>query len=87
VNLPQPARYALHKLIVSQVRDFASNAKSGKDLYQAYQILSLLQEDCPYDIKPAWENLIARGPDWKKYAEAGLSAMEKIYGKLAFPNA
>jgi hypothetical protein len=31
------------------------------------------------------ENLIGRGPKWKKYAKAGLTAMEKHYGKLHIP--
>lgn len=82
INVPQPVRYAMHKLIVSQVRDVTSAAKSGKDLYQAHQILSVLQDHRPFDIQPAWDNLIERGPKWKKYAEAGLSAMGNLYGKL-----
>lgn len=82
INIPQPVRYAMHKLIVSQVRDVSSGAKAPKDLYQAYQILSVLQENRPFDIQPAWENLIERGAKWKKYAEAGLAAMEKLYGRL-----
>jgi hypothetical protein len=81
INVPQPVRYALHKLIVSQVRDISSSAKSEKDLRQAYQLLSLLQEVRPADIQPAWENLIARGPKWKKSAKAGLLAIEKRYGR------
>jgi hypothetical protein len=82
VNIPQPARYAMHKLIVSQVRDMAGDAKRPKDLYQAFQILSVLQENRPFDIQPAWEDLVGRGSKWRKYAEAGLTAMEKQYGKL-----
>jgi hypothetical protein len=72
----------MHKLIVSQVRDMAGDAKRPKDLYQAYQILTVLQENRPFDIQPAWENLIARGHKWKKNAEAGLAEMERRYGKL-----
>jgi len=83
VSIPQPVRYAMHKLIVSQVRDVASDAKSLKDIYQAHQLLSLLREERPADILPAWENLISRGPKWKKHAEAGLAEMEKRYGALA----
>ena len=82
INIPQPVRYAMHKLIVSQVRDASSNTKRPKDLYQAHQILSVLQENRPFDIQPAWDNLIGRGPKWKNYAEAGLAAMEKLHGKL-----
>lgn len=82
INIPQPVRYAMHKLIVSQVRDITSEAKRQKDLYQAHQILSILRENRPFDIQPAWDNLIIRGPKWSKYAEAGLAAMEKSYGTL-----
>lgn len=86
VNIPQPVRYAMHKLIVSQVRDSTiGQAKVPKDLYQAHQILSVIQDTRPYDIQPAWGNLIERGPKWKKYAEAGLAAMEKLYGRLDTP--
>jgi hypothetical protein len=82
INIPQPVRFAMHKLIVSQIRDASNDAKRPKDLYQAFQILSVLQENRPFDIQPAWQNLIERGSKWKKYAEAGLAAMEKRYGKL-----
>jgi len=51
-------------------------------LYQAHQILSLLQEQRPFDIQPAWNNLIERGPNWKKYAEAGMAEMMRRYGKM-----
>ena len=80
VNIPQPVRYAMHKLIVSQVRDSSSSIKSRKDLYQAHQILTVIKENRPFDIQPAWENLISYGPKWRKYAEAGLGAMETRYG-------
>ena len=82
VNVPEPARYALHKLIVSQVRDASKHAKGEKDLSQAYHLLSLLQEIRPDDIRPAWENLVARGPKWKNNGRKGWLAMEKRYGKI-----
>jgi hypothetical protein len=82
VNVPQPARYALHKLIISQVRDSSRNTKSDKDLHQAYQLLSLLHTIRPDDIQLAWENLIGRGPKWKKPVEKGMAAMERRFGKL-----
>jgi hypothetical protein len=82
VNIPQPARFAMHKLIVSQVRDISSDAKREKDLYQVYQMLSFLQEERPYDLKPAWDDLVVRGSSWKKYAEKGLIEMERRYGKI-----
>ncbi len=83
VNIPQPVRYALHKLIVSQVRNSTiGKAKVPKDLYQAHQILSVIQDTRPFEIEPAWQDLISRGSKWQKQAEAGLLAMESRYGKL-----
>lgn len=82
VNIPQPARYAMHKLIVSQVRDISSDAKRAKDLYQVYQMLSFLQEERSYDLKPAWDDLVGRGSSWKNHAEKGLIEMERRYGKI-----
>lgn len=80
INVPQPVRYALHKLIVSQVRDISKAAKSDKDLQQAYQILGVLKEDRPHDIPPAWEDLVSRGPKWARFAKAGLEDIEKKFG-------
>jgi hypothetical protein len=82
VNVPQPARYAFHKLVISQVRDIAKDEKAAKDLLQAYQLLSAIQELRPADIKPAWQDLLSRGPKWKKYAQAGLTKIENRYGKI-----
>jgi len=82
VNVPQPVRYAMHKLIVSQVRDVSAAAKSHKDLFQSNQLLTLLKNERPGDIQPAWDNLVERGPKWKKCAEAGLAEMQKRFGEF-----
>ena len=71
VRVPQPSRYALHKLIVSQERDATAADKKKKDLKQARALFSLLREDRPGDIQIAWEALSARGRGWVKRAEAG----------------
>jgi hypothetical protein len=82
INIPQPARYAMHKLIVSQIRDLSGDAKRPKDLYQAHQLFQVLKENRPFDLQPAWQNLTERGPNGKKYAVAGFAAMENLYGTL-----
>lgn len=80
VLIPQPLRFALHKLIVSQSRDVTAGAKAHKDLYQAHQILAYFREERPSDIEPAWKNLVGRGPQWRKRAEAGLKKMRETWG-------
>jgi hypothetical protein len=69
VKVPQPARYALHKLIVSQERDPTAAAKKKKDILQADGLLALLREDRPGDIRLAWEALARRGSTWVKKVE------------------
>lgn len=74
VRVPQPARYALHKLIVSNERDATAGEKRQKDLKQARVLLSILQQDRPGDVLLAWEALVVRGAGWVKKALAGAEA-------------
>ncbi len=44
VNVPDPARFALHKLVVSQRRPAAFASKAKKDIDQAAQLIEVLSE-------------------------------------------
>jgi len=55
VNVPDPARFALHKLVVSQRRPVAQQVKVKKDIQQASEILDVLLEDRPGDVWIALE--------------------------------
>lgn len=57
VNLPDAARFALHKLWTSGKRSPGFQTKAQKDLLQASQLLEVLLEDRPSDIVTAWEAL------------------------------
>lgn len=70
VKVPQPARYALHKLIVSQVRDVTAAGKKWKDLLQAKNLLEILRADRPGDIDIARDELMKRGAGWVKKVES-----------------
>lgn len=69
VKIPQPARFALHKLIVSQERDASSAPKRSKDILQAKALLEILREDMPAEIEKAKAAVIARGSSWAKYLQ------------------
>lgn len=78
INVPDPTRYALHKLIVSQIRrrdDPASAAKSRKDLDQAEALIAVLSIQRPDDLKDLWQELCERGPSWRERAMASVSQM------------
>lgn len=53
VNVPSPARFALHKLVVSQRRIAAFQTKSQKDIGQASQLIEWLLDERPGDIQIA----------------------------------
>src|SRR3989339_403319 len=66
VTVPQPARFALHKLLVSQERKTTSAPKKQKDIMQAKLLLEVLREDYPGELDAARASLIKRGPGWEK---------------------
>jgi hypothetical protein len=69
VKIPQPARFALHKLIVSQERNVVFADKKRKDIAQAIALLEVLKEDRPGDVIIAKEAVAARGASWLKKLE------------------
>lgn len=60
VNVPQPARFALHKLWVAGERPVSEAAKARKDLRQAAQMLEVLATDRPGDLTQAYAALATR---------------------------
>lgn len=82
VNVPDPARYAFHKLLLSRARTVASQMKAEKDLSQAIQLIDVLVEDRPGDLSLAWDELRKRGRGWTKPVWTALSAQEKRHPGL-----
>jgi hypothetical protein len=75
VNVPDPARFALHKLMLSGRRPVAEQAKAGKDRQQAIEMLEVLQEDRPGDLALAAEALRAKPESWRKRVAAQLERL------------
>jgi hypothetical protein len=62
VTVPAPARFALHKLLVSQPRSAEQQTKVGKDLHQAALLLEVLHEDRRDDVDAACAVFRKSGP-------------------------
>lgn len=77
VNVPSPARFALHKMLVSSERPAAMATKRDKDLGQAGQVLEVLLEDRPGDVEEAWEALARRGSSWVRRVRGSLGGLER----------
>ncbi len=75
VYVPDPARFALHKLIVSADRPIAMQTKSGKDREQAAEMIELLLEDRPGDLAVAAESINRRPRGWRKKLRQGLDRL------------
>lgn len=77
VRVPQPARYAVHKLIVSTQRPAQSRAKADKDLIQASILIEALSVRRSFELGEALHIAEASGPKWKaaiSRAATGLDA-------------
>lgn len=67
VNVPQPARFAVHKLILAQRRDATSRLKRAKDLAQAGALIEALRVDDPFALEDALADARARGETgWRR---------------------
>ena len=80
IRIPDPARFALHKLVVSQRRPPAFVAKSRKDLEQTAAILKVLKDLRPGDIEAAAAAAVRIGG---KFAAQLVTAADLLDDELA----
>lgn len=77
VNVPHPARFALHKLLVEGIRAGTFAAKAPKDRAQAAQLLAYLKLHRKEEVEEVWTDLYERGKGWSDRAGAGLKAVAR----------
>ncbi|MCA0433670.1 MAG: hypothetical protein LCH46_10410 [Proteobacteria bacterium] len=78
VLLPQPARYAVHKLIVAARRP-AGEGKDMKDLRQAHWLARALRETGRgHDFAEAYEDAVGSGPSWREALKQSRQRMEAL---------
>ena len=75
VNVPDPARFALHKLILAGRRPVAEQSKAGKDRQQAAEMIAALHEDRRGDLALAAKALGKRPAVWSARLKAQLAAL------------
>lgn len=84
VQIPQPERYAIHKLIVADRRLPGDDAlKSEKDRRQAAFLIEVLAEDRPDELRDALEDARSRGPKWRARIDASLQRLPRVAERLA----
>jgi len=75
VNVPSPARYALHKLVTSRRRPAALQTKTIKDIDQVKLLLTALFDDRPGDIQTAIKAAKAMPEKFQEQLVAGLKKL------------
>jgi hypothetical protein len=77
VRVPQPARFAVHKLILAQRRDPASRLKRQKDLAQARALVDVLQRQDRFALEDALADACAQGvKGWRTPIERSLAELQ-----------
>lgn len=84
-NVPDPARYALHKMLVHVERRARNPQKAMKDLRQAAALIEALSEYRRDDLRRLWIDLLDRGPGWRQGARKAVAALENLAPDLAAP--
>jgi hypothetical protein len=83
VNIPSPARYAVHKLLVVGERSAAFQTKANKDVQQAAALIDWHLSYRTDDLGEAWADAHARGVGWQRRLGQGLNALKRAHAELA----
>ncbi len=76
INVPAPARFAFHKLVVSQRRRAAEIEKIKRDVSQAEQLFEVLVDDRPGDLILAYEAAEKMGEKFKQQMTLGMKMID-----------
>ena len=74
VRIPQPARYAVHKLMISRRRR-PGTGKDAKDAMQAATLIEILSRKDPFALRDAYAEARDRGPEWRKLLDEAVSLL------------
>lgn len=77
VRVPDPARYAVHKLIVSTRRHEGSFAKADKDVIQAGILIEALSKRRSFELGEALVLAEESGRKWKSAVEQATTALDE----------
>jgi len=83
VNIPSPMRYALHKLVIMGEREESFRTKVQKDAGQVAALVEYGLLRSSSALNRAAEDLMSRGPGWRKRATEGLKHVADYHPQIA----
>jgi hypothetical protein len=75
VTVPQPERFAVHKLVIAARRPASEAAKSRKDVAQSSELMAVLSEERPDELKETLKRALKKGGKFTRYLEKGLKML------------
>lgn len=83
IQVPQPERFAIHKLIVAERRLLGPEAdKARKDRAQAEFLIRILAEEQPDALFEAYRTAYEEGPRWRAAIDATLARLPETRRRL-----
>ncbi|TAG00987.1 MAG: hypothetical protein EAZ43_12525 [Betaproteobacteria bacterium] len=79
VTVPDPARMAIHKLIVCGLREGGFAVKANKDLAQAASLIAFYAARSPEALAAAHADALSRGPKWRSQLNKGVALLAQRY--------
>ncbi len=76
IAIPQPARLAVHKLILAQSRRAGERLKRQKDLAQAAALIDALTVADPFGLEDSVASARGQGPRWKSKIDRSLAEIK-----------
>jgi hypothetical protein len=80
-RVPDPARFALHKLLLSTRRPPAEQTKANKDRAQAAELLGFLADERPRDVRAALRRLRDSYPGAERFVRRGAARLPAGAGR------
>jgi hypothetical protein len=74
VTVPQPARFAVHKMIVAQ-SPTRPREKRAKDLAQVRELIEALDTSDPWAVRDALDDAHGRGAGWRQAIARSLAEL------------
>lgn len=75
VHVPDPGRFALHKLVIAERRPVSEQAKAAKDRQQATELIEVLHADRRGDLRIAADSLNRQPRSWRVRARRALAKL------------
>lgn len=84
VNLPDPARLAVHNLLVSGEMSIRGQTKAIKHMLQSAALIEWhIDQQRVTHLRDVWRNALARGTSWRESAKHGRHALLDTHPLLA----